>query len=416
MEKYVINGGKRLSGEVKIESAKNSVLPLMAGAILTREEVVIKNCPKIHDVLSMANILRSLGVKVKFEEDNLIIKADEMSGFTVCQELGKELRASVVMMGALISRVKKAKLYYPGGCDIGLRPIDLHISALKNLGVNISESCGEIYCYTDRIKGREIYLDFPSVGATENAMLSAVLGDGKTEIHNPAKEPEIVDLMKFLNSMGAKVYGAGTNLILIEGVKTLHGTEFIPTFDRIEAGTYLISAAITGGEVQLSNCNVKNISSLIHKLCNNTCKITTKDDIIYLKSGKERKNFSISTGPYPFFPTDLQPQAMALACVSEGVSVIEENVFEMRFKHVPELIKMGADITVKGRTAIVTGVKSLTGAEVYANDLRAGAALVLAGLSAEGTTVVSGIPFIERGYLCFDDKLRSLGADVKRQG
>ena len=210
MEKYVINGGKRLSGEVKIESAKNSVLPLMAGAILTREEVVIKNCPKIHDVLSMAKILCSLGVKVKFEEDNLIIKAEELSGYTVCQELGKELRASVVMMGALISRIKNARLYYPGGCDIGLRPIDLHISALKSLGVDINESCGEIYCFTDRVKGRGIYLDFPSVGATENAMLTAVLADGKTEIHNPAKEPEIVDLMKFLNSMGARVSGAGT--------------------------------------------------------------------------------------------------------------------------------------------------------------------------------------------------------------
>ncbi|MBE7061548.1 MAG: UDP-N-acetylglucosamine 1-carboxyvinyltransferase [Clostridiales bacterium] len=416
MEKFVINGGKRLSGTVKIESAKNSVLPLMAGAILTKDEVIIKNCPKIHDVLSMAKILRSLGVKVKFEEDNLVIKADDLSGYTVCQALGRELRASVVMMGALVSRLKKARLYYPGGCDIGLRPINMHLGALKSLGVSISETCGEIFCYTDRVKGREVYLDFPSVGATENAMLAAVLADGKTEIHNPAKEPEIVDLMKFLNSMGAKIYGAGTSLILVEGVKKLHGTEFTPSFDRIEAGTYLISAAITGGEVKITNCNVKNISSLVHKLCNNTCKISVKDDIIYLKSGRGRKSFSFSTGPYPSFPTDLQPQTMALACVSEGVSVIEENVFETRFKHVPELIKMGANITVKGRTAIVTGVPTLSGAEVYANDLRAGAALVLAGLCAEGTTVIGGIPFIERGYLDFDKKLRQLGADVKRQG
>lgn len=416
MGKFVINGGKRLSGTVKVESAKNSVLPMMAGAILTGEQVVIKNCPKIHDVLSMAKILRSIGVKVRFEDGNLIIKADDLSGYTICQELGKELRASVVMMGALISRLKKARLYYPGGCDIGLRPIDLHINALKNLNVNISEASGEIFCFTERVKGRGIYLDFPSVGATENIILASVLAEGKTEIHNPAKEPEIVDLMNFLNSMGAKIYGAGTSTILIEGVKKLHGTEYQPAPDRIEAGTYLIATAITGGDIRLDNCNVKNISPLIHKLCNNTCKISIKDDIIYLKSGQERKCFSFSTGPHPSFPTDLQPQAMALACVSSGVSVIEENVFETRFKHVPELIKMGADITVKGRTAIVTGVPYLTGAEVCANDLRAGAALVLAGLCAKGTTIVCGISHIERGYLDLDVKLKSLGVDIKRQG
>ena len=416
MERYVIKGENRLSGKLRIESAKNAVLPIIAASILTREEVVIENCPKIIDVMNMLKIIRSLGASFEFYDNNLIINASGLNSYYIPCGLSKELRSSVFMMGALLSRVKKAKLSYPGGCDIGLRPINIHLSALKNLGVSIKECGGEIECFSDNIKGREIYLDFPSVGATENVMLAAVLGCGKTEIHNPAKEPEIIDLMCFLNSMGAKVYGAGTSTILIEGVKKLHGTRYKPIPDRIEAGTYLIAAAITGGEVEISNCRIKNISSLVHKLCNNTCKITSNNDIIYLKSGRVRKSFEFSTAPYPGFPTDLQPQALALACVSDGVSVITENVFEMRYKYVADLIRMGADITVKGKTAIVKGVSKLNGADVFAPDLRGGAALTLAALAAEGTSTVLDVNHIERGYMDFDKKLRSLGADIKKEG
>jgi len=412
MEKYVIKGGRKLSGSIVTESAKNSVLPIIAASILTDQEVIIEKCPKISDVLSMLKILNSLGVKTFFQDDNLIINAQNLTGYTVPENLGKELRASVFMIGALLSRVKKARVSYPGGCEIGLRPIDIHIAGLKELGVFVTEVCGEVFCRSERVLGREIYLDFPSVGATENLILASVLGKGKTEIHNPAKEPEIIDLMKFLNSMGAKVYGAGTSIILIEGVEKLHGTVYRPMPDRIEAGTYLISAAITGGEIEIKNCPVKNISSLVHKLCNNTCKISVKNDIIHMKSCQSGKAFSITTGPYPFFPTDLQPQAMSLACVLDGTSVITENVFETRFKHVSELVKLGADVTVKGRTAIVNGVKRLGGGNVTAYDLRGGASLVVAGLNAEGKTVVSDIHHVERGYYMFDYKLRSLGADI----
>lgn len=413
MEKFVIDGGKKLSGKLKVESAKNSVLPLLAASVLTDEEVVIKDCSKISDVLTMIKILNVLGVKTRYEGENLVVKAD-FNSFEIPQSLAKELRSSVFMMGALISRVKKARLTYPGGCDIGLRPIDIHLSALKSLGVKINEVNGEITCSAKEISGRKIYLKFPSVGATENVMLAAVTAKGKTEIHNSAREPEIIDLMRFLNSMGAKIYGAGTSTILVEGVKKLHGTVYKPISDRIEAGTYLIAAAITGGEIELSNCDTKNISSLIHKLCDNSCKITIKNDIIYLKNKGAKKAFSFSTGPYPSFPTDLQPQTMALLTVSRGVSVITENVFEMRYKHVDELVKMGADVAVNGKNATVTGVLRLNGANVTAHDLRGGAALVLAGLNAEGKTVVNDIRHIERGYLDLDKKLAALGADVKK--
>lgn len=414
MEKYKINGGKRLSGKLKMESAKNSVLPIIAASILTEEQVVIKNCPKILDVISMLKILSILGVKTKFEENNLIIDARFLNGNNIPETLAKELRSSIFLLGALISRLKKADLFLPGGCDIGQRPIDIHIKALKELGVSVLEMGNEIICSTKTLNGTAIRLDYPSVGATENLMLVGVFANGKTEIHNAAKEPEIIDLMKFLNSMGAKIYGAGTSTILIEGVKKLHGTEYAPISDRIETGTYLIAAAITGGEIELSNCNSKNISSLIHKLCDNTCKFTIKNDIIYIKSGGERKSFSFATGPYPFFPTDLQAQTMSLLSVSNGFSTVNENVFELRYRHVPELIRMGADIKIKGRNAFITGVERLHGATVKSCDLRGGAALVLAGLNADGTTIIEDIHHIERGYLNFEGKLSALGADIKK--
>ena len=338
MEKYIINGGKKLSGKVKIQSAKNSVLPIMAGAILTDEQVVIKNCPKIKDVMSMLNILTHIGCLWQFDGDNLIINASNVDKYSVPKALASEMRSSIFMLGALISRFKKAEIFLPGGCDIGLRPIDIHLSALNKLGVKESTFEDKIFCSANSLVGNNVYLNFPSVGATENIILASVLAKGKTQIFNSAKEPEIVDLMNFLNSMGAKIYGAGTSTILIEGVNKLHGTEYTPISDRIECGTFMLATAITGGEIEIYNGSAKNISVLIHKLCDNTCKITTNNDIIYIKNREIRKSFSFSTGPYPMFPTDLQAQTMSLLSVCNGKSVIVENIFEKRFSHVSSLV------------------------------------------------------------------------------
>ncbi len=413
MEKYVINGGVKLSGSVKVESAKNAVLPMLAAACLTDEEVVIENCPKIKDVLSMTEILSSIGVKTRFESGAIIIKADSINSCLVSEELSKKMRSSVYMAGALLSRLNKSKVFLPGGCDIGERPINIHLDGFRKMGAKCVMDGGGILCETKGLTGNKIMLNYPSVGATENLMIVASRAKGKTEILNAAKEPEVVDLMRFLNSMGAKIYGAGTSTILVEGVAKLHGTKFKPISDRIETGTFLVATAITGGEVEIKGCLAKNISFLVHKLCENACNIRLKNDIIYIKCGGKRKAFNLVTAPHPGFPTDMQAQALALTTVSEGVSVITETVFEKRFNYVNELVKMGAQVSVKGKTATVRGVKTLHGENVCASDLRGGAALVLAGLAAEGQTVVCGGEHVNRGYLDFDKKLRSLGADVK---
>ena len=414
MAKYIIKGGKKLEGKIEAESAKNAVLPLLAAACLTDEEVIIKNCPPILDVVSMINILKELGVKVRYEGKNLVVNAASMHSFSIPYSLSKELRSSVFMLGALVSRFKSAEASYPGGCDIGLRPIDLHLAGLKQMGVRVGEFGGEIVCKADKLTGGDIYFDFPSVGATENIILAAVLAEGRTVIHNAAKEPEVEDLQNFINSMGGKVAGAGSSVITLDGVKKLHGTEYKPLFDRIEAGTYLVAAAATGGSVEISNCNPEKISALLHKLCDNTCKITLNNDIIYLKSGSIRKSFNIETLPYPGFPTDMQAQMVALAAVSSGISVIRENIFETRFRHVRELNRMGANIVVKDRVAIVSGVKELSGAKVTAHDLRGGAALVVAGLNARGVTIIEDVRHVERGYYKPEEKFRALGADFEK--
>lgn len=413
MDKYVIRGGRKISGKIKIERAKNAVLPLLAASILTDEEVVIKDCPKIIDVMNMIKILQALGVKVTFDDRNVIVNAKGLNSSVVMGEEVKELRSSIFLMGSLLAKCKEVKIGFPGGCNIGDRPIDLHIKALNKLGAKTVVVDDGVECVANKITGKKIKLDFPSVGATENAMLCAVLAEGKTEIHNSAREPEIVDLMNFLNSMGAKVFGAGTSTILIEGVKKLNGTTYMPMEDRIEAGTYMLASAITGGELEISGIKAKNICSLIHKLCDNTCKIAVKNDIIYMRSNGRGKSFNLHTGPYPDFPTDLQSQMAVLASVASGSSTITENVFERRFAYVDELNKMGADIRVKGRTAYVNGVLQLTGTKVRALDLRGGAALIIAGLNAEGITQVSGAEHVLRGYLDLDKKFRSLGADIK---
>ena len=415
---FKINGGRALCGTLETESAKNSVLPIMAAAILADGQTEIKKCPKIADVFNMAEILKSCGTDACFDGDSLIINSPETERergreYQFDGDLASKVRTSVLMLGALSAKTGKAKIPYPGGCDIGKRPIDIHISALKALGADIRETDGYVECDSP-VTGGKAVLSFPSVGATENAVIAAVTAKGESVIYNAAKEPEIVDLADFLNVLGGKVYGAGTSIIRVEGVKKLRGGEFMPSFDRIEAGTYLIAAAITGGEIELKGVKSENISALLSKLCDITCKIKIKNDIIYLRSGRKRKSFSLVTGPYPSFPTDLQAQMCSLAAVSDGTSLIKEEVFKDRFYHIGELVKMGASVTLKNGAAKFTGVSRLCGAEVSAHDLRCGAALVLAGLNAEGVTTVKDIGYLERGYCSMDKKLTSLGADIMR--
>lgn len=416
MEKYIIEGGRPLNGEVEIQSAKNAVLPLLAAAVLTEQKVVIHKCPRITDVLNMVQILCELGFKTHFQGEELEIDGADAANHEIPAALAKEMRSSVFMLGSVIARFGKARIAYPGGCDIGLRPIDLHLSGLRRLGVRISEDGGYIDCKCEELCGAEIVLGCPSVGATENIMLAAVKAKGRTVIRNAAKEPEIVDLAGFLNRMGAKVKGAGGAVITVEGVAKLKGVEYTPISDRIEAGTFLIASAMCGGELLLKNTDADNIASLIHKLCEISCKIHAEDDKIYIQSERRLSPKLVETSPYPGFPTDLQAQMTALACICEGSTVIVENLFETRFKHIPELIRMGADITVRGRSAFIRGVKTLKGADVFAGDLRGGAALTLAAISAEGLSSVSDLSHIDRGYSGFEYKLRRIGARIRRIG
>lgn len=415
MDKFIIDGGRRLYGSVGVASAKNSVLPLFAASVLTEKQVTIREVPEITDVLCMAQILRELGAEVVFRDGNVIIDSSDASSHKLSSALTKELRSSVFMLGSLLTRFRRAVIAYPGGCDIGLRPIDLHLSALRRLGVNIRESEGYIVCECDALRGAEISLDFPSVGATENILLAAVQAEGVTVLQGAAKEPEIYDLQCFLNAMGAKVRGAGTDVIEIEGVKTLGGVDYQPVKDRIEAGTFLIACAICGGEVEVTGVKAENIGILLHKLRENGCKIHTKNDKIRIESsGRLKCNRRIETMPFPGFPTDLQAQATALNSGAEGGALIVENLFETRFKYVPELQKMGADIVVRGRNAFVRGVGRLHGASLTAGDLRGGAALVLAALGAEGVSEVLELSHIDRGYADFQGKLKKIGAEIKR--
>lgn len=415
MEKYVIEGGRRLAGRVMLQSAKNSVLPLLAASVLTEKRVTIREAPAIADVACMAQILRELGAKVTFSGGDVIIDSADACCHEIPSSLTRELRSSVFMLGSLLTRFKRALIAYPGGCDIGLRPIDLHLFALRRLGVNISERDGFIFCEAEKLRGAEILLDFPSVGATENILLAAVMAEGRTTLTGAAKEPEIVDLQNFLNAMGARIAGAGTDVIEIEGVKELHGVTYRPMKDRIEAGTFLLAAAACGGEVEVVGVQAENIRLLLHKLRENGCKIHTKNDKIRIESrGALRCNRRIETMPFPGFPTDLQAQATALNASCTGCALIVENLFETRFKYVPELQKMGADIEVRGRTAFVRGAGRLHGACVTAGDLRGGAALVIAALGAEGTSEVLDLSHIDRGYADFRAKLKKLGASIRR--
>ncbi len=415
MDKFMIDGGRRLCGSVCLQSAKNSVLPLFAASVLTDKRVTIRETPAISDALCMAQILRELGAEVVFRGGDVIIDSSNAYSHEISSVLTRELRSSVFMLGSLLTRFHRALIAYPGGCDIGLRPIDLHLNALKRLGVDITERDGYILCECNALRGAEISLDFPSVGATENIMLAAVKAEGTTVLSGAAKEPEIIDLQNFLNGMGAKVRGAGCDVIRIDGVKTLGGVNYLPMKDRIEAGTFLIACAICGGEVEILGIKSEYIGILLHKLRENGCKIHTKNDKIRIEShGRLKCNRRIETMPFPGFPTDLQAQTTALNSVCEGGALIVENLFETRFKYVPELQKMGADIEVKGRNAFVRGVERLHGAALMAGDLRGGAALVLAALGAEGVSEVMDLSHIDRGYYDFQGKLKKIGAEIKR--
>ena len=414
MKKYLINGGNSLFGEIDIESSKNGLLPILSATILTQEECVIHNVPDFLDIKNMVNILIHTGLKCKYDGNTLIINGSNANCNEVGLELTSPLRSSIYTMGAYLGRFKKAKISYPGGCDIGIRPIDLHIRGLKDLGAKIIEQHGNIYCDGSEMRGDKVFLDFPSVGATVNIMLAGVLIEGTTTIYNCAKEPEIVDLQNFLNAMGAKIKGAGSSTITIKGVKKLHKVNWTSIGDRIVAGTYMIACAMCGGKIKLNNCIYEHNEYLINLLSRAGCNILYKDNSIVMETTRRPKSIQkIETMPYPAFATDLQPQIMALQCVSSGNSIIVENLYETRYKHVPELIKMGANIIVKNQTAFISGVDKLYGAEVKASDLRAGAGLVLAGLCAKGYTTINSIEHILRGYDNFDGKLQSLGADIK---
>ena len=416
MSRYIINGGNKVEGRLSIRGAKNSVLPIMAAAILNESKSIINNIPNISDVHVMIDILKSIGCKAKYEDSTLYLDSSNIDITSVKEEYMKMLRSSIIVMGAMIGRFNDISISYPGGCSIGARPIDLHLDALKTLGVKITEENGYIYCHRDNLIGSIINLQFPSVGATENAILAAVKAKGTTIINNAAKEPEIEDLQEFLNSMGAKVNGAGTSCIQIEGVDKLHSVNHTIIPDRIAIGTYMIASAITGGNLEVDKVIKAHMDPIVKKLEEAGCIIEYKNKGLIMSPPKKIIPIDIvKTSPHPGFPTDMQSQLMTLLCLGKGTSVFHETIFENRFMHCDELIKMGANIiNITENICMVKGVDVLTGEKVKAMDLRGGAALVLAGLVAEGTTEVSSINYIERGYEDFEFILRNLGANIEK--
>lgn len=416
-ERFLITGGIPLHGTVVIDGAKNSALSIMAACLLTSEKCILENVPQLKDVYSMIEVIKTLGVKVEWKENNtLYIDSDDFNNFEAPYELVKTMRASFLVMGPLLARLNKAKISLPGGCAIGARPVDFHLKGFRALGADIITEKGYIQAEVKRLKGNDIYFDFPSLGATENIMMAASLAEGITMIENAAKDPEVIELGNFLNKMGAKVNGLGSDIITIEGVKRLKGVKYRIIPDRIEAGTYMVAAAITGGTVEIDNVNPSYLKSCIVKLEEAGIKVEIKeDDNMIISNTDAIKSVDIKTMPFPGFPTDLQAQFMALMTIANGTSIITENVFESRFAHAGDLRRMGADIKVEGRNCIIKGVKKLSAAPVMASDLRGGAALILASLAAEGTTEISRIYHIDRGYVRIEDKLSNLGAKIKRE-
>lgn len=413
MEGFAVKGGRRLSGEVSINGAKNCILVQMAAAVLTEEEVVIRDCPEISDIDNMMSILRSLGAKAYREGSNVIVKAEGIGNFEISSECGTKIRSSVFLLGPLLSRFKRASAVFPGGCSIGKRPVDYHTAGFRALKGKVSEEGGRIVCHGEEMEGGEVCVS-GSVGATENMIMAAVLLEGETLINGCALEPEITALCNMLNSMGARITQRGSR-IRVKGVKKLGGTVVLPIPDRIVSGTYIAAAALTEGELYIKNAAVRHLRAFIEKTDGYSCDVRYYGSDLSVR-GRERKQGVglIRTGGYPAFPTDLQAPLCSVLCVSRGRSVIEENIFETRFKYTDELKKMGADISVAGRGAYIRGVDTLIGSEVYAKDLRGGAALVLAALGAEGDSVVWGAEHIDRGYEHIESKLTGLGGMIER--
>ncbi len=415
MQQFEIQGGRRLEGTAPIHSAKNAILPIMAASILADDPVTLLDCPHITDADNMLSIVETLGCATKRVGADAIIDPTPMDGWTMPEGLAKKLRSSIFMMGPILGRWRKAVVTHPGGCEIGLRPIDLHIKGLSCLGVTFVEEGDQILCDGSNMRGGDVHFDYPSVGATENVMMAAALSPGTTTISNAAREPEIVDLQRFMNTMGAKVHGAGTHTIVIEGVRALHGATYRPISDRIVAGTLLAAGAITGGEITLTNVRMQELVAVIAKLRDMGCELDAEQNAINLRAPKRLKTFGqLQTQPHPGFPTDMQVQMLALALVAEGTSIITENVFENRFAHAADFIRMGADIVVHDRTAIIRGVERLHAARSMARDLRGGAGLVLAALVAQGTSRIGNVELVDRGYEALEVTLASLGANIRR--
>ncbi len=415
MERLVIEGGKRLTGSMRVHGSKNAALPILAAVVMAKEETVIRDVPNLDDIGVMLDILRSLGARVTRTKSDVVVDPSSIYTTDVPEYLMRLMRSSIFLMGPLLARFGTVRISKPGGCSIGTRPIDLHLKGLELLGAEIIERHGFIECRAPRLRGATIFLDFPSVGATENLMMAAVLAEGETIIGNAAREPEIRDLATLLTELGAKIRGAGDDTIVIEGVPELHGGIYQVSPDRIVAGTLMIAAAITQGHVQLHNVRLNDLTAVTTKLREAGVQVTGLHDIIEVKrTGALSAVERIQTAPHPGFPTDLQAPFMSLMTVAQGVSVISETIFEDRFQHVSELQRMGASIKVDIRTAFIRGKKELTGAVVEATDLRAGAALALAGLAAEGTTILERVHHIDRGYEGFEIQLRELGANIRR--
>ena len=415
MEQYAIRGGNPLVGEVEIGGAKNASLAILAAAVMTDETVLIENIPDVRDTNVMMQAIESIGGTVeRVDRHTARISGKNIKDLVIEGDYIKKIRASYYLLGALLGKYKKAQVSLPGGCNIGLRPIDQHIKGFRALGADVKIANGLIFAEAQKLAGSHIYMDVVTVGATINVMLAAVMAEGQTIIENAAKEPHVVDVANFLNCMGANIKGAGTDVIRIRGVEKLHRTEYSIIPDQIEAGTFMFAAAATGGDVTVRNVIPKHLEATTAKLEEIGCEVEEFDDAVRVRAPHKLHRTHVKTLPYPGYPTDMQPQIAVTLALAEGTSIVTESIFENRFKYADELSRMGANIKVEGNSAIIDGVKKLTGARVSAPDLRAGAALVIAGLAAEGVTVVDDIVYIQRGYENFEEKLRSLGAEIER--
>ena len=416
MSAIIIRGGRPLSGSLTVQGAKNSVLPILAATLLSGEVCRIRHCPRLRDVETAMEILRHLGCRADWQGRDLLVDAADLTRWDVPDHLMSRMRSSVVFLGAILARCGQAEMTYPGGCELGARPIDLHLAALRSMGAAIQETGGRLACRRERLTGTEIVLSLPSVGATENAMLAACGAEGTTVIANAAREPEIVDLQTFLQKMGAHVQGAGSSTVVVEGGAPLHGCVHTVVADRIVAATYLAAAAGTGGDIRLEGVDYRHLSAVATMLRQAGCRLTCGETSIRLQAPRRLQSAGpIRTAPYPGFPTDAQAVLMASLLRSEGATVFVENIFDSRYRHVPEMVRMGADIRLEGRVAVVCGVDRLHGAAVRAKELRGGTSLVLAGLQAEGETAVTGVEHIQRGYEDLTGELAQLGADIRQE-